>query len=310
MKIMQRSAKKKWRIEKNLSCKTSGNWRIVRATTEESYDCVLDDGPNSGFTEQSKVLVRCKRILRSWIREQLWSDTRSWSSLFHFRVPDSCRAAILDCRVIHWMVRVWQETFSERWLAQEGQPSAIFHISITGNVFWTMTCSRRTTLCNLPHFKDFGIFSSGIGNRWMRVFNHTTSKVEVVCPIILVELILTVIWWIIGEFSLWNGILENSLTLWNFKAGKSTSELGFVCDQPIFQIIVHWIKEVEVAKSVDKPVTSRSITGQPNFPDVDLHHAMIASALKKHLGTQSNFRIRESVEEQQLRIPTNSFEED
>ena len=57
-------------------------------------------------------------------------------------------------------------------------------------------------------------------------------------------------------------------------------------------------------------MTSRSITGQASFPDLDLLHAMIASALKKHLGTQSIFRIRESVEEQELRIPTNSYEED
>ena len=117
---------------------------------------------------------------------------------------------------------------------------------VTGNVFWTMTCSRRTTLCNLPHLKDFGIFSSGIGNCWMHVFNHTTSQVEVVCPIILVELILTVVWWIIGEFSLWNGILENSLTLWNFKAGKSTSELGFVYDQPILRSLCSGSKKLRL----------------------------------------------------------------
>ena len=233
MKIMQRIAKKNWRIEKNLlrwnwSCKTRENWRIVHATTEESYDCVSDDGQNSGFTEQSKFLVRCKSIIRTWIREQLWSDPRSWSSHFHFRVPEPCRAAILDCRVKHWTVRVFQETF-----------------------LWTMTRSRRTTLCNLPHLKDFGIFSSGIGNCWIHVFNHTTSKVEVVCPIILVELILTGVWWIVGEFSLRNGILETSLPLWNFKAGKSTSQLG-VCLRPADpQIIVLWIKEVEIATSID-----------------------------------------------------------
>ena len=208
-----KNCKKKWRMEKNLlrwnwSCKTRENWRIVHATTGESYDCVSDDGPNSGFTEQWKFLVKCKNIIRSWIREQLWSDPRSWSSHFHFRVPEPCRAAILDCRVIHWTVRVFQETF-----------------------LWTMTRSRRTIFCNLPHLKDFGIFSSGIGNCWMHVFNHTTSQVEVVCPIILVELILTVVWWIVGEFSLRNGILENSLTLWNFKTGKSTSELRFVQDR-------------------------------------------------------------------------------
>ena len=109
-----------------------------------------------------------------------------------------------------------------------------------------MTRSRRTTLCNLPHLKDFGIFSSGIGNCWMHVFNHTTSKVEVVCPIILVELILTGVWWIVGEFSLRNGILENSLTLWNFKAGKSTSELGFVYDQPILRSLCSGSKKLRL----------------------------------------------------------------
>ena len=51
-----------------------------------------------------------------------------------------------------------------------------------------------------------------------------------------------------------------------------------------------WIKEVESAKSIDELVASRSITGQPNFPDFDMLDAMIASALKKHLNTQSNFR--------------------
>ena len=58
-----------------------------------------------------------------------------------------------------------------------------------------------------------------------------------------------------------------------------------------------WIKEVEIAKSMDELVTSRLITGQPNFPDFDVLDAMIASALKKLLNTQSNFRKRVSVEE-------------
>ena len=44
-----------------------------------------------------------------------------------------------------------------------------------------------------------------------------------------------------------------------------------------------WIKEVEVAKSIDELVTSRSITGQHNFPDFDMLAAMIASALKRLL---------------------------
>ena len=59
-----------------------------------------------------------------------------------------------------------------------------------------------------------------------------------------------------------------------------------------------WIKEVEIAKTIDELATSRSIMEQPNFPDFDVLDAMIASALKKRLYTQSNFRKRVGVEEQ------------
>ena len=65
------------------------------------------------------------------------------------------------------------------------------------------------------------------------------------------------------------------------------------------QVTMLWIKEVEIAKSIDEIVTSRSIAGQPKFPDFDpdfdVLDAMIASALKKLLNTQSNFRRRVSV---------------
>ena len=60
-----------------------------------------------------------------------------------------------------------------------------------------------------------------------------------------------------------------------------------------------WIKEVEIAKSIDGLVTSRSIAGQPSFPDFEMLDVMIASALKKLLNTKSNFWKRVSVEEQQ-----------
>ena len=59
-----------------------------------------------------------------------------------------------------------------------------------------------------------------------------------------------------------------------------------------------WIKEVEIATSIDELVTSRSNTGQPNFLDFNMLDAMIVSALKKLLHTHSNFRKRVSVEEQ------------
>ena len=54
------------------------------------------------------------------------------------------------------------------------------------------------------------------------------------------------------------------------------------------QITMLWIKEVETAKSFDELVTSRSIAGQHNFPDFEMLDAMIASALKTRLNTQSH----------------------
>ena len=59
-----------------------------------------------------------------------------------------------------------------------------------------------------------------------------------------------------------------------------------------------WIKEVEIAKSIGELVISGSITGQHNFLDFDMFDAMIASALKRLVNTQSHFRKRVSVEEQ------------
>ena len=59
-----------------------------------------------------------------------------------------------------------------------------------------------------------------------------------------------------------------------------------------------WIKEVEIGKSIDELVTSRSIVGRKDFPDYDMLDAMIASALKRLLDKHVRFRKRESVEEQ------------
>ena len=49
------------------------------------------------------------------------------------------------------------------------------------------------------------------------------------------NLFLTVVLLIIQELLLQNWILENFLTLWNFNAGSWTSELKFVCEQPILK---------------------------------------------------------------------------
>ena len=83
----------------------------------------------------------------------------------------------------------------------------------------------------------------------------------------LVELILTKVWWII----------------------RPTSELRCLKTADP-HITMHWIKEVEVAKSIDELKTARSIVGN-DFPDFDMIDAM-----KNY--TQIHFRKRVSVKEQ------------
>ena len=61
---------------------------------------------------------------------------------------------------------------------------------------------------------------------------------------------------------------------------------------------MHWIKEVETAKSIDELMTSRSTAGRRDFPDFHMLDAMIASALKRLLHKQMHFRKGVRVEEQ------------
>ena len=61
---------------------------------------------------------------------------------------------------------------------------------------------------------------------------------------------------------------------------------------------MHWINEVEMAKSLDELMTSRSVTGRTDFPYFDMLYAMIASALERLLDKHVRFRKRVSVEEQ------------
>ena len=61
------------------------------------------------------------------------------------------------------------------------------------------------------------------------------------------------------------------------------------------QITMHWIKEVEIAKSIDELMTSRPVVRR-DFTDFDMLDAMIASGLKKLL--TSVHKKRASIEEQ------------
>ena len=83
---------------------------IDYASREESYDCESIHGSDSGITEQCKFFVRCERnftILKQ--RAALERLTFTINPLL-FPVPEPCLAAILDCRTIHGILWVLQET--------------------------------------------------------------------------------------------------------------------------------------------------------------------------------------------------------
>ena len=79
------------------------------------------------------------------------------------------------------------------------------------------------------------------------------------------------------------GKFPDTLELQSWKVNFKTE----VCAKSAFpHITMHWIKEVEMAESIDDLLTSRSIQGRKDF---SVYDAMIASALKKLL-THVHFR--------------------
>ena len=74
------------------------------------------------------------------------------------------------------------------------------------------------------------------------------------------------------------------------------------------QITVHWIKEVEIAKSIDELMTSRSIVGRTDFHDFDMLDATIACFFKTLLNT--HIQLPKVSKSSVLRSPTDSNEED
>ena len=90
------------------------------------------------------------------------------------------------------------------------------------------------------------------------------------------------------------GILPDSLEFQSWKVNFKTE----VCATSAFlHITMNWIREVEIAKSIDDLITSQSIIGRRDFPYYEMLDAKIASALKKLL-TSVHFRRRISVEGQ------------
>ena len=138
------------------------------------------------------------------------------------RVPGPCPAAILDYCTIHGILRILQETFLNDHALKKEDPllsSTIQRISHPLLRNWDLTLQELQRERRVK-WKE---------NRSIRQSLTTLPK----CWIILVELILSVVWLIIRDFRFRNCIWEHFLTLWSFKAGKSTSRLKFVRKQHI-----------------------------------------------------------------------------
>ena len=87
------------------------------------------------------------------------------------------------------------------------------------------------------------------------------------------------------------GKFPDSMELQSWNVNFKTEVCSKTADP---HLTMQWIKEVEIAKSIDDLTTSRSIVGRIDFSDYRVLDAMIASALKKLLNKHVHFRLRVS----------------
>ena len=77
----------------------------------------------------------------------------------------------------------------------------------------------------------------------------------------------------------WNlGDFPDSMEFPSWKVNFKTEVCSKTADP---HLIMHWIKEVEIAKSIDELVTSRSIMARTEFADYDMLDAMITCAFQQ-----------------------------
>ena len=108
----------------------------------------------------------------------------------------------------------------ERLPAREGQPH---NISKNHGIWHLLVVEWNQNLQNIRWQQDR---RGDLSNKTYPI-RETFSTVEMEFHVMLVELMLTVVWWSTRDFQSRRCILENSQTLWNFKAGKPTSRLKF-----------------------------------------------------------------------------------
>ena len=208
-----------------------------------------------------------------------------------FRIPEECPAAIMDCRLLHGVQWVLQETFFKSLPAREGPSSPIFEYSrnqASSSCGLRPETTRKTlgrekevkrepqnSSIPVPRFhRDAGVLDQTGG-----IYSHIGIIDYPRCPI--------------SEMHL--GKLPDPMKIQSWKVDFKTEVCAKTAD-PNFTM--QWIKEVEIAKSIDELMISRSIVGRSDFPDYDMIDAMIASASKKLLDKHVLLRRKVKVEEQ------------
>ena len=184
--------------------------------------------------------------------------------------------------------------FLESLLAREGPSSALFEKSwnlapfscqqgraTTGNIMEHVRGVRQESRRVRQYQHHVFFFFSGRRNRehpksYWGAYSHSGMMDDPRFPISGMHL---------GKFL-------DSLAFQSWKVNFKTEVCSKTADP---HITMHWIKEVETAKSRDDLMTSQSIVERSDFTDYDMLDA--ASALKKLL-THVHFRKRVSVEEQ------------
>ena len=155
----------------------------------------------------------------------------------------------------------WENVF-ERLPAREGQNSTLFNNSKNLTTSSQELRPDKTETAKKQRVKWYE-------SRRTRRYLYHTSKVEVDCSTILVELILTVFWLIIRYFQCRNCIWANFLIV-KFQSWKVNFETEVCSTSADLHLTMLWIKEVEIAKSIDDLLTSQSTTGRRDFSNYDM----------------------------------------
>ena len=264
-KILPRS----WRVAKKTD--RAGHARIDDLSTHQKRDPAAMSQLLTQIPQLQTESIPCQmreNFSRSWNSEQLWSVPRSFVNPWLFRVPEQCHAAIL--------------TFLNDCLLEKDHPQLSSKIQ---RIWHHLLADLDLTLQEIRWYRKV----KWDGNRRIRQCLYHATKEEVESLIILVELILTVGRWVTRDFQSRKCIWENSQTL-EFQCWKINFKTEVCSKTADPNLTMHWIKEVEIAKSFDELVTSRSITVRTDFPHYDMLDATIASALKKLLDTHVHFR--------------------